>query len=75
MKELLAYLASLLVDYPQEVEVWEVEGERSLTLELAVHPDDTGKIIGRRGRVAAALRTLVKAAAGQAGKRVFVKIG
>ena len=59
----LKYVAEQLVDYPEEVDVTPVESERSLVLELRVHPDDLGKVIGKRGRTAKALRTLVKAAA------------
>ncbi|MCA1721086.1 MAG: KH domain-containing protein [Actinobacteria bacterium] len=59
----LRYVAEQLVDNPAEVDVTPIEGERSLILELRVHPDDLGKVIGKRGRTAKALRTLVKAAA------------
>ena len=59
----LRYVAEPLVDNPGEVSVTPVEGDRSLILELRVHPDDLGKVIGKRGRTAKALRTLVKAAA------------
>ena len=59
----LRYVAEQLVDNPSEVDVTPIEGDRSLVLELRVHPDDLGKVIGKRGRTAKALRTLVKAAA------------
>lgn len=69
---LLQYLARSLVDNPDEVNVTPIEEDRSLTLELRVHPDDLGKVIGRRGRTAKALRTLVRAAA--EGDNVSVEI-
>jgi predicted RNA-binding protein YlqC (UPF0109 family) len=74
MKDLLDYLARRLVDHPDQVEVDVVEGDRSVILELRVDPDDMGRVIGRQGRVAQALRTLVKAAAARDGRRVTVEI-
>jgi uncharacterized protein len=74
MKELLEYLAKALVDKPEDVEVSQVEGERSVILELRVAPDDMGKVIGKQGRIAQALRTIVKAAAVKDGKRVMIEI-
>jgi len=74
MKELLEYLAKSLVDKPEDVEVSQVEGERSVILELRVAPDDMGKVIGKQGRIAQALRTIVKAAAIKDGKRVMIEI-
>ena len=74
MKDLLAYLARQLVDLPDQVEVREVEGERSIILELRVAPEDMGKVIGRQGKTAQAMRTLVKAAGLRDGKRVIVEI-
>jgi len=74
MKELLEYLAKALVDKPEEVEVSQVEGERSVILELRVSPEDMGKVIGKQGRIAQALRTIVKAAAVKDGKRVMIEI-
>ena len=74
MKELLEYLAKSLVDKPEEVEVSQVEGERSVILELRVSADDMGKVIGKQGRIAQALRTIVKAAAIKDGKRVMIEI-
>lgn len=62
-ERVLQFVAEQLVDHPEEVDVTPVEDDRSLTLELRVHPDDLGKVIGKRGRTAKALRTLVKAAA------------
>ena len=63
MKELLEVIARNLVDNPDDVCVTEVQGERSLVLELKVAPDDMGKVIGKQGRIAKAIRTVVKAAA------------
>lgn len=70
----LEYVAKQLVDYPDDVEVIPVEGERSVVLELHVNQDDLGKVIGKRGRTAKAIRTLVKAAAANDGKNVVVEI-
>jgi predicted RNA-binding protein YlqC (UPF0109 family) len=75
MKELLEYLARALVDAPDSVEVEEFEeDDGTVVLELAVAEDDYGKVIGRGGRTAAALRTLVKAAAVRENRRVLVDI-
>jgi predicted RNA-binding protein YlqC (UPF0109 family) len=74
MKDLLEFLARRLVDHPDQVEVDLIEGDSSLILELRVDPDDMGRVIGRQGRVAQALRTLVKAAAARDGRRVTVEI-
>ena len=63
MKELVEYIARSLVDNPEQVDVTQVEGERSLILELRVAPEDMGKIIGKQGRIAKAIRTVVNAAA------------
>lgn len=75
MKELLEYLARALVDDPQAVEVEEFEeDDGTLVLELSVAEDDYGKVIGRGGRTAQALRTVVKAAAVKDNRRVLVDI-
>lgn len=74
MKELVEAIAKALVDDPDSVEVNEVEGERSTILELKVAPDDMGKVIGKQGRIAKAIRTVVKAAATKDDKRVVVEI-
>ncbi len=74
MKELLETIAKALVDYPEEVFVNEVDGEKSLILELKVSKDDMGKVIGKQGRIAKAIRTVVKAAAVKDNKRVVVEI-
>lgn len=75
MRELLQYLARQLVDHPDEVEVDEFEeDDGTLVLELAVAEDDYGKVIGRGGRTANALRLVVKAAAVKDNRRVLVDI-
>lgn len=74
MKELVELLAKSLVDNPDEVEVREVDSERSTIIELRVAPDDMGKVIGKQGKIARAIRTLTKAAAAKEGKRVVVEI-
>ena len=75
MREMIELLAKGLVEHPEEVEVREVEDEDGVTLEIYVSPEDTGKVIGRGGRVIGALRTVAKAAAVREGhRRVFVEI-
>ena len=74
MKELVEIIAKALVDNPEMVQVKEVAGEQSLILELKVAPDDMGKVIGKQGRIAKAIRTVVKAAAIKENKRVVVEI-
>ena len=75
MKELLEYLARGLVDDPDQVRVKEVrEDDGAIVLELSVADDDYGNVIGRGGRTAAALRTVVKTAAAKDKRRVFVDI-
>lgn len=73
-KEMVEYLAKSLVDHPEAVEVTQVEGDKSIILELRVEPSDMGKVIGRRGRVARAIRTIAKAAAVQDKKMIHVEI-
>ena len=74
MAELLAYLARELVDDPEAVRVEEEERDGALVLVLHVAADDVGKVIGRHGRIARALRTLIRASAVREGRRVFVEI-
>ena len=74
MKELVEYMAKSLVDNPDAVTVNEVDGEQSLILELKVAQEDMGKVIGKQGRIAKAIRTVVKAAAVKQHKRVIVEI-
>ncbi|HEX2924691.1 MAG TPA: KH domain-containing protein [Ruminiclostridium sp.] len=74
MKELLESIARALVDYPDEVLVNEIQNEKSIILELKVSKDDMGKVIGKQGRIAKAIRTVVKAAAVKDNRRVVVDI-
>ncbi|HXE71357.1 MAG TPA: KH domain-containing protein [Candidatus Nitrosotenuis sp.] len=74
MKDLVEFLARQLVDEPEQVEVTQVDGERSVIVELRVSPDDKGKIIGKNGKTAQAIRTLARAAGLRDGKRVLVEI-
>lgn len=74
MKDLLEHIARSLVDHPEEVSVNEVQGEHSLILELKVSEDDMGKVIGKQGRIAKAIRTVMKASAIRDNKRVVVEI-
>jgi predicted RNA-binding protein YlqC (UPF0109 family) len=74
MKELVEYLVKALVDKPEEAKISQTEGESVTILEIRVAPDDAGKVIGRDGRIANAIRTLVKAAGSKSQKRVTVEI-
>jgi uncharacterized protein len=74
VKEVLEYIARALVDDPDSVEVTEVESDRAIVLQLRVAPDDMGKVIGKRGRMAKALRSLVRAAGTQRGVNTLVEI-
>jgi predicted RNA-binding protein YlqC (UPF0109 family) len=74
VRELLDYLARRLVDEPDAVRVEEVEEDNVLVLRLHVAPDDVGKVIGRQGRIARALRTLVRAGGAHEGRRLVLEI-
>ena len=74
MKQLLEHIAKALVDNPEQVDVQIVESERLVILELRVAEDDMGKVIGKQGRIAKAIRTVVNAAAVKENKRVVVEI-
>jgi predicted RNA-binding protein YlqC (UPF0109 family) len=74
MRDLLEFIAKNLVDDPAAVSVSEIVGERSTILELKVASDDMGKVIGKQGRIAKAIRTVVKAAAMHENKHVVVEI-
>ncbi len=74
MKELLEHIARAMVDYPEQVSVHQVDSDRLIVLELKVAPDDMGKVIGKQGRIAKAIRTVVSAAAVRENKRVVVEI-
>ena len=74
MKELLILIAKSLVEHPEAVEVTETEREDSVLLELHVHEDDMGKVIGKQGKIAKAIRSVMKAAAGKRNTKVIVDI-
>ena len=74
MTELVQFLAQSLVDHPDHVTVTAVEGPETIILELRVAPDDMGKVIGKQGRIAKAIRTVVKAASAKEKKKVVVEI-
>ena len=74
MLELVKYIAASLVDHPEAVDVREVENEDNITIELRVDPEDMGKVIGKQGRIAKAVRSVVKAATARSEKPVFVEI-
>ncbi len=74
MQELVKFLAQSLVENPEQVKVTETEGPEAVILELNVAPEDMGKVIGKQGRIAKAIRTVVKAATAKSDKPVFVEI-
>jgi predicted RNA-binding protein YlqC (UPF0109 family) len=74
MKELIEYIAKALVDQPNAVKVTEVTGERTSVIELSVAKEDMGKVIGKQGRTAIAIRTLLNAAAMKQKKRTILEI-
>ncbi len=74
LKEMIEYIAKSLVDNPDEVKVMEVEGEQTSVIELKVAKEDLGKVIGKQGRTARAMRTLLGAASTKARKRAVLEI-
>lgn len=74
MKELVEVIAKALVDHPEEVVVTETEKDRAIVIELHVAASDMGKVIGKKGRIAKAIRSVVKAASSQEEKKVVVDI-
>ncbi|MCR4666209.1 MAG: KH domain-containing protein [Desulfovibrio sp.] len=74
MRNLIEFIAKSLVDHPEDVQVNEVEGEQTTVLELKVAQDDLGKVIGKQGRTARALRTILSAASTKAKKRTVLEI-
>jgi len=74
MRELISYIAQALVDHPEEVRVTEVEGKQTSVLELKVAKEDLGKVIGKQGRTARAMRTILSAASGKLRKRTVLEI-
>ena len=74
LQETLLDIAKAIVDTPEEVKVTQVEDEKTITLTLTVAPDDMGMVIGRHGKIAKAIRTVIKAASVNSGKKVNVDI-
>ena len=74
LKEILADIAKAIVDHPDDVTVHEEQRGEDIVLTLSVHPDDMGMVIGRHGRIAKAIRSVMKSAATTAGKKVIVDI-
>jgi predicted RNA-binding protein YlqC (UPF0109 family) len=74
MKDLIAYIAKALVDKPDEVNVTEIEGEQTSVIELKVAKEDLGKVIGKQGRTARAMRTILSAASTKIRKRSVLEI-
>ena len=74
LQETLVDVAKAIVDTPEEVRVTQTEDEKSITLTLTVAPDDMGMVIGRHGKIAKAIRTVIKAASVNSGKKVIVDI-
>jgi predicted RNA-binding protein YlqC (UPF0109 family) len=74
MKELVKVIAMALVDHPDQVVVTEEETEKAIVVELRVAPEDMGKVIGKQGRIAKSIRTVVKAASTKDDKKVIVEI-
>jgi hypothetical protein len=74
MKDLIKFMAQALVDHPEQVEVTEVTGEQTSVIELRVAKDDLGKVIGKQGRTAKAMRTILSAASTKLRKRTVMEI-
>ena len=74
MKDLISYIAQALVDYPEQVSVSEVDGNQTSVLELKVAKEDLGKVIGKQGRTARAMRTILSAASAKVKKRTVLEI-
>ena len=74
MQELLTFVAQSLVEHPEQVSVTETEGPEAIILELHVAEDDMGKVIGKSGRIAKAIRAIIRAATAKNSKPVFVEI-
>ncbi len=74
MKDFIEFIAKQLVDHPDSVNVTEVEGEKTTVYELRVNSSDLGKVIGRKGQTAKAIRTLIAAVSAKKGKRALLEI-
>jgi len=73
-KDLVMYMVKSLVDNPDDVDIKEIEGEKSIILELRVLKEDIGKVIGKQGRIARSIRTILNASATKTGRRVSLEI-
>ncbi|NLN17953.1 MAG: KH domain-containing protein [Firmicutes bacterium] len=73
-QQIVEYIAKALVDHPEAVQVRTIEGDKSLIFELKVDPSDIGKVIGRHGRIARAIRTVLRNVSGPKGKLIHVEI-
>lgn len=74
MKAFIEYVVKALVDYPEQVDIREVDGERVIVFEVRLNPTDVGKVIGKSGRTITAIRTLLSSAAAKNGKRAMLEI-
>ena len=74
MKELIHFIAAALVDHPDQIEIKETEQDETIIIELTVAKEDLGKVIGKQGRTARAMRSLLSAAAGKVNKRTRLEI-
>ena len=74
MKELVEYIVRALVDHPEDIRITEVDGERTVVLELRCHPEDVGKVIGKSGKTVGAIRTLLNTAAARQNRRAMLEV-
>ena len=74
MKEFIEYISKSLVDHPEELQVTEVEGERTVVYELRCNPEDVGKVIGKSGKTVGAIRTLLSTVAARQGRRAVLEV-
>ncbi|MBP5787578.1 MAG: KH domain-containing protein [Kiritimatiellae bacterium] len=74
MKELIDYIVRTLVDHPEEIDITEIEGERTIVYELRCNPDDVGKVIGKSGKTVGAIRTLLSTVAARQNRRAMLEV-
>ena len=74
MKELIDYIVRTLVDHPEEIDITEIEGERTIVYELRCNPDDVGKVIGKSGKTVGAIRTLLSPVAARQNRRAMLEV-
>lgn len=74
MKELIDYIVRTLVDHPEEIDIAEIEGERTIVYELRCNPDDVGKVIGKSGKTVGAIRTLLSTVAARQNRRAMLEV-